>query len=216
MVSMFCTLREAAQQLQISEEQVEAMLRDGLLREFREGACRLVKSTDVATLAAIRGAPSAGEWQPTGYEAETSFASEDAWPEAPIVAGPRSAASYSEARMKLPHRAAAATRAPGSRTARPRNKRQLRASTAARDLCRSRPAPMRPRVGGYPNRPVVRQVNMQAQSLSFRQWLWNGLIQDDPVAIALVFGLVLLVLSALVAAGCMLWSLTGSAVTIGQ
>jgi hypothetical protein len=40
---------------------------------------------------------------------------------------------------------------------------------------------------------------MQPQDLSVRQWFWTGLIQDRPLAIAILSGLVLLVLSALVA-----------------
>ncbi len=217
MVSIFCTLREAARQLHVSEEQVEAMLRDGLLREFREGSCRLLRSTDVATLAAIRCDPSGREWQPTGSESGASSGSEDTCSETWAGAGPRSAGSYTEAQVKLPRRAAAATRVPGARTVRPKARRPSHAQTVAtRDLRRGRSMPRHPRVAGYPSRPLARQVYMQPQSLSFQQWLWNGLTQDHPVAIGVLFGLVLLVLSALVAAGCMLWSLVGSAVTVSQ
>jgi hypothetical protein len=37
------------------------------------------------------------------------------------------------------------------------------------------------------------------QSLSVREWFWTGLIQDSPVAVALLSGLILLGLSALIA-----------------
>jgi excisionase family DNA binding protein len=39
---------------------------------------------------------------------------------------------------------------------------------------------------------------------SMRQWFWMGLIQDRPLALALLAGLTLLTLSALVAAACLL------------
>jgi hypothetical protein len=43
-----------------------------------------------------------------------------------------------------------------------------------------------------------------APALSVRQWFWMGLVQDRPMAIALLAGLVLLILSALVAGVCLL------------
>ena len=43
-----------------------------------------------------------------------------------------------------------------------------------------------------------------SDGLSVRQWFWMGLVQDRPVAIALLAGLALLLLSALVAGLCYL------------
>jgi hypothetical protein len=47
-------------------------------------------------------------------------------------------------------------------------------------------------------------VHVQAQSLSVREWLWSGLTQDRPVAIAVLFGFVLTILAALAAGVCLL------------
>ncbi len=51
MSHMFCTLQEAAQTLNASEDEIRALLERGLLREFREGPHRLLKETDVDALA---------------------------------------------------------------------------------------------------------------------------------------------------------------------
>jgi hypothetical protein len=51
-----------------------------------------------------------------------------------------------------------------------------------------------------PRRPDYRP----SDRLSLRQWFWMGLIQDRPVAIVLLSGLVLALLSALVAGLCFL------------
>ncbi len=53
MSRMFCTLKEAAETLHASEDQIQALLEKGLLREFREGPHRLLKEADVGALAAV-------------------------------------------------------------------------------------------------------------------------------------------------------------------
>jgi hypothetical protein len=42
------------------------------------------------------------------------------------------------------------------------------------------------------------------QTASLRQWFWTGLIQDRPIAVALLSGLILLGLCALIGGACML------------
>jgi excisionase family DNA binding protein len=54
MSHMFCTLQEAAQTLNASEDQIKALLERGLLHEFREGPHRLLKEADVGALARKR------------------------------------------------------------------------------------------------------------------------------------------------------------------
>ncbi len=51
MSHMFCTLQEAAQTLNASEDQIRALLERGLLQEFREGQHCLLKEADVGALA---------------------------------------------------------------------------------------------------------------------------------------------------------------------
>ena len=54
MVRRFCTLKEAAEQLAATPEQMETLLRRGVLREFRDGPHRLLRTADVAAIAAAR------------------------------------------------------------------------------------------------------------------------------------------------------------------
>jgi len=54
MVRKFCTLKEAAEQLAATQEQIEHLLRKGILREFRDGSHRLLRAADVAAIVAAR------------------------------------------------------------------------------------------------------------------------------------------------------------------
>jgi hypothetical protein len=54
MVRTFCTLKEAAEQLDATQEQVEILLRKGILREFRDGPHRLLRTADVVAIIAAR------------------------------------------------------------------------------------------------------------------------------------------------------------------
>ena len=51
MVHTFCTFKEAADRLGITEAAIEALLDEGVLREFRDGSSRLLKVADLAVLA---------------------------------------------------------------------------------------------------------------------------------------------------------------------
>jgi excisionase family DNA binding protein len=174
MVGMFCSLKEAAERLHVSEDEVEVMLEQGALREFREGPHRLVKADDVGTLAR------------------------------PLVClANDSSGAFDDREMRLPHCAAVTLRAPAPSTARPRKTggtRQRRMSTCG--VRRNEPASSGSAYGRT-SRPT-RRTGVQTQDLSVRQWFWNGLTQDRPVTIAILFGLVLLILSALIAGVCVL------------
>ena len=54
MARMFCTLKEAAAWLNTTEPELKTMLAEGILPEFRDGANRLLRITDVRTLVATR------------------------------------------------------------------------------------------------------------------------------------------------------------------
>jgi excisionase family DNA binding protein len=136
MSHMFCTLQEAAQTLNASEDQIKALLERGLLHEFREGPHRLLKEADVGALARKRR-------QHHGLN----------------VPG-RPGKPYTKGRVAYSYGAE---------------------ETGPRHLDR-RPS----------DRPSV------------RQWLWMGLVQDRPLAIALLAGLVLALAAALVAGLCFL------------
>jgi excisionase family DNA binding protein len=175
MVGMFCSLKEAAEKLQVNEGEVEAMLRQGTLREFREGPHRLVKAADVRALAQSF----------VGSRSLVTSPAESSWAPA-------------EGRdMKLPHRAAA-VKIPAPGVPRPRNieRRPPREMSTSR---RRRPRLASPgRARGRASRPA-RRTDVPTQDQSVRRWFWNGLIQDRPFTIAILFGTVLLILSAVVA-----------------
>lgn len=179
MTHMFCTLEEAAQRLHATEEQIETMLGEGILPEFREGANRLVRAADVGVLATVKnsGPPARHDCGP-----EWSHASN----------------------VMLPRCAAAAGRAPSHRSTGPRNTRPVRQRrTFASETQQRRPSPSRPGTRRT-RKPIPPGAQAQPQNLSVRQWFWTGLIQDRPMAIAILSGLVLLALASLVAGVCAL------------
>ncbi len=179
---MFCTLQEAARQLHASEEQIETMVQRGILREFREGPHRLLKAADVAllaqTLAAGRCSPPAGRGEPPS--------------------------AVNDRAVRLPHCAAVAAemRDPGS--PRPRIARQshqgripgVERSSQKYGAGGDRQETMRTPVPHY-------RVSTSAAPLSVREWFWNGLTQDRPMAIILLFALAVLILTAMVAGICL-------------
>jgi len=180
MTRMFCTLGEAAQRLHTTEEQVKTMLGEGLLPEFREGPHRLVRAADVGVLATMKNSGP------------------------PPVRHDRGPEPSCASNVRLPRCAAAAVRAPGHWSTGPRNTQPVRQRrTLAKETQQRRPSPSRP--GPRRKRkPIPPETQAQPQNLSVRQWFWTGLIQDRPLAIAILSGLVLLVLASLVAGACAL------------
>jgi len=188
MVHTFCTLKEAAETLHVSEEQVEAILQNGILREFREGSYRLLKAAEVDALAAANG-PSQNP--DCGAEIDTFL-------------DPPS-------QMRLPHCAAVTIQPPQRGVPRPRNTERVRQQAApASGQAHARVNTYYANAGAYQHKrkkstqQTKPPVHGQAQSLSVREWLWSGLTQDRPVAIAILFGLVLTILAALAAGVCLL------------
>ncbi len=171
MSHMFCTLQEAAQTLNTTEDQIKALLEKGLLREFREGPHCLLKEADVGALAL-----------------QQRQHREPASPVPPPTPAGRSHGART-----------------GSRPApRPRSR-----DAEARREHGGRSAPGRPGML-YANgrvadpRRAEETGSRRPDRLSIRQWFWIGLVQDRPVAIALLAGLILSLLSALVAGLCYL------------
>ncbi len=178
MTRMFCTLREAAQELHTTEEHIETMLSEGILREFREGPHRLVRAADVGALGTMKNSSP------------------------PPVRHNRRPEPNRASHVRLPRCAAAAARAPGDWSAGPKNTPPLRRRrTLANETQQGRPSAARASAG-HERKTIQPRVRAQPQSLSIRQWFWTGLIQDRPVAIAILSGLVLLALAALAAGVC--------------
>lgn len=144
MSRMFCTLKEAAETLHASEDQIQALLEQGLLHEFREGPHRLLKEADVGALVSVGAGGTADRRQKMDDRRQTTDGG--------------------------------------------------RQRTRPLSILRTPSSVVRP------SRPVLRDEPRR----SVRQWFWMGLIQDRPLVIALLSGLVLLGLSALAAGLCLL------------
>jgi hypothetical protein len=202
MAQMFCTLKQAADRLQTTEAQIETMLNDGLLREFRDGSSRLLKVADLAGVVAT-SCPSTGSRRPACIQRKAgsarpthvnrmlaSFDTEIRLPAAPaaIILGdsPRVTATKRPARRTRP--------VPASRKA---------PHPARKPVCaKPRQRPPRAVVISGPATPQLRR--RQTLEMSLRQWLWTGLLDDSPLAIFIVFGTVLLAACALAGAAYLL------------
>ncbi len=192
MSHMFCTLQEAAQTLNASEDQIRALLERGLLQEFREGPYRLLKEADVDALARkqVQRRPPETPAPPTGG-----------------LLSPRPQAAKTG--HPAPTRPPLSTRAsspppPLPKSPDPDRRRQTqgRSSPGPRGMpyLDTREADLRRARETTPCRPDYRP----SRRLSLGQWFWIGLIQDRPLAIALLSGLALALLTALVAGLCFL------------
>ena len=175
MVRMFCTLKEATHKLETSEAELEALLEQGALREFRDGSNRFLKMAD---LEAFTAGQSAGAVSPpsAAHSADTEPTS-DTW----------ATAAYGT-EIKLPPMAAviSKTRRPPSRTPNAEPAAAPRVASQGRALP---PEPRSvPRVNRHPSPP---RAQPHAQELSFRQWAWKGLLDDRPYVIIVLLLVVL-------------------------
>ncbi len=201
MTQMFCTLKQAADKLKTTETEIEAMLNDGILREFRDGSSRLLKVADLtglvvaANAAASERCPArarrkAGSMPPKhGRQASELFDMEIKLPPAP--AAPASS-SCAVAPRRPPRRSQPSTgpkRIPRTIVQKP--------VVAPRRQSRPRAVVISPESSPQPPRP-------QTCEMSLRQWIWTGLIDDSPLAIFIVFGTVLLGVCALAGAAYLL------------
>ena len=202
MVREFCTLEEAAERLRASQTQIERLIDKGLLREFRDGTHRLLRTADVGAILAARNRQLERQGQPmTTATSQPSLR--------------RRKLELTDDPELEPHPHTEEEDAAGHESVRrdksPRNSRNVRSpQNSGLRPARARRSPTRPssrtRSSNGPRKPQ-RQAQSQTppprQSLSVREWFWTGLLQDRPIAIALLSGLILLGLSAVVAGLCM-------------
>jgi hypothetical protein len=191
MVHTFCTLTQAAAMLETTEPELRAMLEEGTLREFRDGPHRFLKMADLKALMVAHGV--AGDRKPSpGIRRERK-------PSQPADSIP-AAAPYRHD-IKLPATAAVISRTGHSRM-RPSGN-TLRAAPSAASRPSTSPPPHRQVPGAnHPQslRPAAaaptfnaRRAKPQMHEVSFREWVWAGLIDDRPHTIV--------VLSLIVVAG---------------
>jgi excisionase family DNA binding protein len=197
----FCTLQEAAERLNTTEAQIEKLLDRGLLREFRDGPHRLLRTADVGAILAARTRRLERQGQPLAPDASRSGSSRrdvnsGSDPLGVQLPPPEDTASQeSHPDLKRP-RTSNGTRPRRSAGRKPPGKRRAPAHSSERSRLSDSPRVSR--------RRPEREVQPPRQSLSIREWFWNGLLQDRPIAIALLSTLTLLALSGLVAGVCWL------------
>jgi len=193
MAHVFCTLAEAAKKLKATEGEVEVLLGKGMLREFRDGPHRLVKTADVGTLVRTRPArPKNRNCPPTPQRTRQTR----------TVRSP-SARTNRSAETRLPRCAVATVTRTVTPTvdSQPRNQPRRR-PPATRES--GRPAASRtahtPRHSVGPRHQAV----TSPPAPSVKQWFWSGLTQDRPLVIAILSGLALLILTGTVVGVCLL------------
>lgn len=189
MTQMFCTLKQAADKLETTEAQIETMLHDGILREFRDGSRRLLKVADLAGLTVAASPASSGRHR------------------AQRRAGPLRAELDNEAftlpdlEIKLPRSAAVTTKVSPARTAAPKRvcrpapkpagQRQVPPTMVHKPVAaQRRQSPPRAVVIAPP--VTTPRCRPQTYEMSLRQWIWTGLLDDSLLAIFIIFGTVLL------------------------
>jgi len=201
-VREFCTLEEAAERLHTSPIQIERLIDKGLLREFRDGAHRLLRTTDVDALVVARnrrlerlGQTAPLPFSPAGQRRRNLGLAADTEIRVRPPAGKENAARYeSVPRDKSPKNSSQRQR---------RRNDGLRTARTRRSSAHSCSAP-RPSSGPRNPKRRTRRETPPPQSLSVREWFWTGLLHDRPMAIALISVLILLGLSAILGGVCVL------------
>jgi hypothetical protein len=202
MAQMFCTLKQAAHKLETTEAEIETLIDDGILREFRDGSDRLLKVADLAGLAVAAGA--------TGGRHPAHTQRRDRLPQPELDEEP---AEMEDLEIKLPSTAAVTMEVKPPRAATPKRsprparqpasqKRSLHPVVQKPVISRRRQSPPRAVVicpTSTPQRP-----RSQTYEMSLRQWLWTGLLDDSPLALFIVFGSLLLGVGALAGAAYLL------------
>lgn len=198
----FCTIQEAAERLNVTQEQIEGLLSKGMLREFRDGPHRLLRTADIGAIVAGRTRRLERQGQPRTQSTAHS----------PSTPRDESSASDRRSSVRLPRSPNAASQTSRRDAARPktnpavRQRRDLGPRAPARRSASAQSAkfPLLSDSLGASRGRTEPDTLPPRPSLSVREWFWTGLIQDSPVAIALLSGLVLLTLSAVVAGVCAL------------
>ena len=194
MTQMFCTLKQAADKLKTTEVEIEAMLDGGMLREFRDGPSRLLKVADLTGLA-VAANVAASTRRPARAERKVGSAPPRC---------DRRASALLDREIKLPPasaataqaspRLAAAPRRPSHRPQPPTRQRRIPHTVAHKPAASPRRQNPPRAVVISPELPPQRP-GPQTYEMSLRQWIWTGLIDDNPLAIVFLFGIVVLGMS---------------------
>jgi len=176
MVRMFCTPEEAAKKLNATETELEVLLEDGVLPEFRHGPSRFLKTADVDALLEGRG--------PIALQASPETRSTPGRP--PTHDGARTSADAEEIRLPACASVRVKTRDPQSRPAAAPPAPPRRVSATSRRVPPRQPSVPRrepcPDARRVPSPPAFAPHRMKPQprEMSLREWLWAGLRDDQP------------------------------------
>jgi len=179
MICKFCSVKEAAERLDATEDQIETLLQKGMLREFRDGPHRLLRTADIGALVVARNRRLERRGQPRRPGADRSSSSSS-------TRQGRSAVHQESARPGITGRSRKRIADHGGPVRRPGSVNSPRRPSLS-DRPRGKTSPADP------------EVCTPYQTLSLREWFWTGLIQDNPVAIVILCSFILSVLGAVIA-----------------
>ncbi|MBN1509292.1 MAG: hypothetical protein JW955_20775 [Sedimentisphaerales bacterium] len=201
MAQMFCTLKQAADKLNTTEAQVETMLNDGLLREFRDGSSRLLKVADLAGMVASPSSADGGRSARARHKTRAARPGHMNRTSASFDAGIRlPAAPVATITMKSPR--AVNAKHPTRRVRPSSTPRQVMHAPRRQTCTKPRQRPPRAVVISPP--VALQRPRRKTHEMSLRQWLWTGLLDDSPIAIFIIFGTVLLIACAVAGAAYLL------------
>ena len=195
MAQVFCTLKQAADRLRITEAEIELMLDSGILREFRDGSRRLLKVADLAH-AAVAVRPAGGNMPQEAGSPQAEIDKEAlTLPEPEITLPPMAAVTTTKI---SPRRRELSGRAP-RRVAKPTGQQHVAPDVRTREPVAARRRSSPPRAVVISPSAAQPWPRRETYEMSLHQWLWMGLVDDNPLAIFIIFGIALL--GAVVVAG---------------
>ena len=195
MTQVFCTLKEAADKLETTEAEIELMLNSGVLREFRDGSRRLLRLSDLAGLVVATRPPVGGvPRDPRSSHAEID--KQALTPPEPEIRLPRTATVTVRAR----HSGGGTTQRGSRPAAEPSARRRVPHAATIRKPGAAQRCQSPPRAVVVSPSSASLRPRPHTNEMSLRQWLWTGLVDDNPLAIFIIFGIVLLGAAALAGA----------------
>lgn len=208
MARVFCTLKEAAAWLNTTEPQLKAMLAEGVLPEFRDGANRLLRVSDVRDLAVARAAEGPQPCRQEVPQPVGVFASHEPKACEPDIKLPRSgtavlsAPAYESSPLSLEEEEYEPPFVPTTEPSLPPEAHadpdswpcynaEIETPRAYDDP--ETPANRRPAAHAWPR--------LRTEKTIVRKGLWTGVMEDRPSAIVTLLAITATVASALVAGG---------------
>lgn len=200
MAGMFYTFEEAAEKLNKTEQELKGLVKQGKLREFRDGTASYFKIDEVEAFASEEGitvAPEAPEAEEPAYVPSEP---ESYQPEEQEVAP----AEYEEEEMELPELEGIEAEVPAEEPEMADTEALMEEIPAAEVAKAEKTATAKPKKAAKKSRSKARpriKRTSKPQRLSFRQWLLFGLTEDNPVAIFVLVLLFCIILVAFAALG---------------